>query len=151
MTTNSEAAAGRVLELATGETPTTARLVSIDGVEYPYVDPERLSIAQQMRLQKLGGIMAALQDDEPTEAMVVAAVEALDESVKLMLPTITDEVLGKLTDFQKTEIMRSFTSEATESDEPVPPTSSLPSPPSLDSMGSQSNISSTSQLQSSPH
>ncbi len=85
--------------------------VVIDGEPCELVAREELSLLDRARVHRLGLRVSALfESEDPTDVQEAVASGALKEIARLLLPNAGGEVLAKLSDGQRLELMQVFTS-----------------------------------------
>jgi len=125
-------------------TTETSATVSIDGVEYALVDAQDLELRDALWLAKAGrDIQEAGEDlsDEHIERLS----RVLDRMVRVVLPTLKDEVFAKLKSKHKLAIAGAFTEAAGEGGAEPRPSGIPSSPGSSDSTAAPEPTGSTAQ------
>ena len=85
--------------------------VLIDGEACELVARDELSLLDRARVHRLGLRVSALfESEDPTDVQEAVASDALNEIARLLLPRADGEVLAKLSDGQRLELMQVFTS-----------------------------------------
>ena len=99
--------AEKILTLSTTEF--VRPVVSIDGEEYQMRAPEELTVAMQRDISK-----TVTQDTESDEDIFETQDGSLAMKVRVVMVGMPDEVLAKLSPFQKGQILRVFTQRVTD-------------------------------------
>jgi hypothetical protein len=114
-----------LLDLSTLEQPT----ISIDKQDYSLMRPEDFGLRESVRLERLRKTVAAVmnQTGEIADDEVLAMADALDELVRMVLPSLPDDVFGKLRDGQKLKIVEAFSTLVTPGVRATPTATANPS------------------------
>ena len=101
----------RTVVSVTTATETTAT-ISIDGAEYDLVDAQDLDLKDALWLAKAGREIKAAAEEELSDAAIERLDQVLDRMVRVVLPTLPDEVFAKLRSKHKLAITEAFTGAA---------------------------------------
>lgn len=84
--------------------------ITVDGESYELAVPDDFGLAEQAKLTRLQKAINAVRgkDGDLTDEDVAGMIGALDQLVMMLLPALPADVLGKLRDLQKVEIVQLF-------------------------------------------
>ena len=87
-----------------------AQYVDIDGAKYELIPQQQMGTKEQLRIGRLASSVQDIRDIEDiTDELIDKLLDMSREIVRTVMPTLPEEVLAKLNDYDMQSIMLVFT------------------------------------------